>query len=66
MTLAFATPAFLPRWGHATSFKETAMLTTIRLAGEITAQGLRVADHTDGRVEYIDRPFPFAAREFQQ
>lgn len=50
MTLAFAIPAFLPRWGHATSFKETAMLTTIRLAGEITAQGLRVADHTDGRV----------------
>jgi sulfate/thiosulfate transport system substrate-binding protein len=30
--------------------KEHSMLTTIRLAGEITAQGLRIADHIDGRV----------------
>lgn len=30
--------------------EELSMLTTIRLAGEITAQGLRVADHADGRV----------------
>ena len=29
---------------------ETSMLTTIRVAGQITAQGIKVADHIDGRV----------------
>jgi sulfate/thiosulfate-binding protein len=30
--------------------RETSMLTTIRIAGGIIAQGLKVADHTDGRM----------------
>ena len=30
--------------------RETAMLTTIQLAGTVTAQGLKVAEHHDGRV----------------
>jgi len=30
--------------------QENDMLTTIRIAGDVTAQGLKVAEHTDGRV----------------
>ena len=30
--------------------QESSMLTTITLAGQITAQGTRVAEHNDGRV----------------
>lgn len=34
----------------ASHSRETSMLTTIRVAGQITAQGIKVADHVDGRV----------------
>ncbi len=31
-------------------FQETAMLTTITIAGHVSAQGIKLADHADGRV----------------
>ncbi len=44
----FATPSTAPAMPKMT--KETSMLTTIKVAGHVTAQGLKVAEHSDGRV----------------
>ncbi len=43
-------PAFRPALAGAAPQKESAMLTTITIAGHVSAQGTKVQDHADGRV----------------
>ena len=43
-------PSIISRLRAARIEKENPMFTTIQVAGQITAQGLKVADHLDGRV----------------